>query len=172
MSVSHDSHHTPDLKVTMERFQGGKSLMTLGAGVGLVGGAATLFAMFTGSVAAQYSSLFAFAYWAGISLTALFIPASRLCHQTMGILARAAELKGIPTMVISVDKLATERVRPPRTAYYAGELGATAGKPNWKQYQLRVLDEAIRWIETFDQPGSRKLVVDLETETEESRGER
>ena len=103
---------------------------------------------------------------------ALFVPASRLCHQTMGILARAAELKGIPTMVIAVDKLAVERIRPPRTAYYAGELGATAGKPNWKQYQLRVLDEAIRWIETFDQPGTRKLVVDLETETEESRGER
>lgn len=73
MSVSHDSHHTPDLKVTMERFQGGKSLMTLGAGVGLVGVAATLFGMFTGSVAAQYSYLFAFAYWAGISLTALLL---------------------------------------------------------------------------------------------------
>lgn len=103
---------------------------------------------------------------------ALLIPASRLCHQTMGIVARAVEQKGIPTMVISVDKLATERVRPPRTAYYAGEFGAVAGKPNWRQYQMRVLDEAIRWIETFDQPGSRKLVVQLETETEESRGER
>jgi hypothetical protein len=63
-------------------------------------------------------------------------------------------------------------VRPPRTAYYHGELGAVAGKPNWREYQLRVLDEAIRWIETFDQPGSRKLAVDLETVVETARGER
>jgi D-proline reductase (dithiol) PrdB len=103
---------------------------------------------------------------------ALLIPASRLCHQTLGILARAIEQKGIPTMVVSVDKNLIERIRPPRAAYYTGEFGCVAGKPNWKQYQLRVLDESLRWIETFDQPGSRKLVVDLETETEESRGER
>ena len=36
---------------------------------------------------------------------------------------------------------------------------------------MRVLDESIRWIETFDQPASRKLVVELETETEQERGE-
>jgi hypothetical protein len=103
---------------------------------------------------------------------ALLIPASRLCHQTLGIVARAIEMHGIPTMLISVDRSVTDRVRPPRTAYYNGELGTVAGKPNWKQYQLRVLDEAIRWIETFDQPASRKLAVDLETATEAARGER
>ena len=103
---------------------------------------------------------------------ALFVPASRLCHQTLGIIARAVEERGIPTMLISVDRAATDKIRPPRTAYYNGELGATVGAPNWKQYQLRVLDESIRWIETFDQPASKKLTVELETETEASRGER
>jgi D-proline reductase (dithiol) PrdB len=103
---------------------------------------------------------------------ALLIPASRLCHQTLGIVARTIEQTGIPTMMISVDRSVTDRVRPPRTAYYAGEFGAVVGKPNWMEYQKRVLDESIRWIETFDQPGSRKLVVDLETATEEFRGER
>jgi hypothetical protein len=103
---------------------------------------------------------------------ALLIPASRLCHQTLGIVARAIEQHGIPTMLISVDRSVTDRVRPPRTAYYNGELGSVAGKPNWKQYQLRVLDEAMRWIETFDQPASRKLAVELETATEAARGER
>ncbi|HEY8559048.1 MAG TPA: glycine/sarcosine/betaine reductase selenoprotein B family protein [Pyrinomonadaceae bacterium] len=102
---------------------------------------------------------------------ALLVPASRLCHQTLGIVARAIEARGIPTMLISVDRSVTDRVRPPRTAYYAGEFGMVAGKPNWKQYQLRVLDEAMRWIETFDQPASRKLAVELETETEKMRGE-
>ncbi len=103
---------------------------------------------------------------------AILIPASKLCHQTLGIVARAIEMKGIPTMLVSVDRKTTDLVRPPRTAYYDGEFGATAGKPNWSEYQLRVLDEAIRWIETFDQPTSRKLGVELETKTEAARGER
>lgn len=103
---------------------------------------------------------------------ALLVPASKLCHQTLGIVARAIEQQGIPTMMISVDRSVTDKIRPPRTAYYTGEFGAVAGKPNWKQYQLRVLDEALRWIETFDQPGSRKLAVELETATEAARGER
>jgi D-proline reductase (dithiol) PrdB len=103
---------------------------------------------------------------------ALFIPASRLCHQTLGIIARAVEASGIPTMTLSVDTKITDKVRPPRTAYYNGEIGAVAGKPNFSEYQLRVLDEAIRWTETFDQPGSRKLAVELESQVEAARGER
>lgn len=103
---------------------------------------------------------------------ALLVPASRLCHQSVAILARAIEQAGIPTMTISVEKALTEIVRPPRGAYYTGELGSVVGKPNFKEYQLRVLDEAIRWIETFDQPGVRKLVVDLESDVEKERGER
>jgi D-proline reductase (dithiol) PrdB len=104
--------------------------------------------------------------------TALLIPASPLCHQTLGIVARAIEVSGIPTMMLSVDPRLTDKVRPPRTAYYKGEFGAVAGKPNWREYQLRVLDEALRWTETFDQPGSRKLAVDLESQVEAARGER
>ena len=103
---------------------------------------------------------------------AMLIPASRLCHQTVGIVARALEMANIPTMTLSVDRSVTDRVRPPRTAYYIGEFGAVCGKPGWPEYQRRVLDESLRWIETFDQPGTRKLAVKLETETEMARGER
>ena len=103
---------------------------------------------------------------------ALLIPASRLCHQTLGIVARSIELAGIPTMTLSVDPTITDAVRPPRTAYYKGELGAVAGRPNWPEYQLRILDETLRLTETFDQPGARKLTVDHETAVEAARGER
>jgi glycine/betaine/sarcosine/D-proline reductase family selenoprotein B len=103
---------------------------------------------------------------------ALLIPASRLCHQTLGIVARGVEQSGIPTMLISVDTAVTDKVRPPRTAYYEGEFGSVAGRPNWREYQLRILDEAIRWIESFDQPSSKKLAVDLESLVEAARGER
>lgn len=103
---------------------------------------------------------------------ALLVPASRLCHQTMGLIARAVEEAGIPTIMLSVDKVIPEMVRPPRTAYYSGDFGSVVGKPNWKEYQLRVLDESLRWIETFDQPGVKKLAVALETEVEQERGEK
>lgn len=103
---------------------------------------------------------------------ALLIPASRLCHQTLGILARALEKANVPTMMISVDRAMTDLVRPPRTAYYAGELGAVVGKPHEKEYQLRLLDESLRWIETFDQPGAKRLSVELGTEVQLERGEK
>jgi D-proline reductase (dithiol) PrdB len=103
---------------------------------------------------------------------ALLVPASRLCHQTLGIVARAVEKANVPTMVLSVDRAMTDLVRPPRTAYYAGEFGSVAGRPNWKEYQLRILDESLRWIETFDQPAARRLIVNLETEVEQERGEK
>lgn len=103
---------------------------------------------------------------------ALLIPASKLCHQTLGVLARGIEEAGIPTMLISVDKAVSEQVKAPRTNFYDGEYGSVAGEPNWQQYQLRILDEALRTMETFDQPGMRKLVVDLETQVEAARGER
>ena len=103
---------------------------------------------------------------------ALLIPASRLCHQTLAIVARGIEQTGIPTMLLSVDKLVSENVRAPRTAYYIGELGSVAGSPNWREHQLRILDESLRWIETFDQAGIRKLAVEIETQVEAARGER
>lgn len=103
---------------------------------------------------------------------ALLIPASRLCHQSIALAARAIEQAGIPTMMLSVDKRVAEQVRPPRAGYYKGEFGSVAGKPNWPEYQRRLLDEALRWIEPLDQPGVRKLVVELETSVEKERGER
>lgn len=103
---------------------------------------------------------------------ALLIPASRLCHQTMSLVARALELGGLPTMTLAVDKPVVESVRPPRAALYAGKLGAVAGLPNFPEHQRRILDEALRLLEPMDQPGIRKLVVELESQVEAARGER
>lgn len=103
---------------------------------------------------------------------ALLIPASRLCHQSVGIVARAIELAGIPTMTLAVVKEIAESVRPPRTAFYDGELGSVAGRPNWPEHQRRILDEALRLIEPMDQAGMRKLAVELESQVEKARGER
>jgi glycine/sarcosine/betaine reductase selenoprotein B len=103
---------------------------------------------------------------------ALLIPASKLCHQTVSLIARALEQAGIPTMTLAVAQDVVESVRPPRAAFYKGELGSVAGLPNWPEHQRRVLDEALRLIEPMDQPGTRKLAVALESQVEEARGER
>lgn len=103
---------------------------------------------------------------------ALLVPASTLCHQSVGLVARALEFTGVPTMTLAVVKGVVESVRPPRVALYDGEPGTVSGLPNFPEHQRRILDEALRLIEPMDQAGIRKLVVALETAVEESRGER
>ena len=103
---------------------------------------------------------------------ALLVPASQLCHQSIGLVARAIESSGIATMTLAVLKDVVAKVRPPRVALYNGELGSVAGLPNWPEHQRRILDEALRLIEPMDQPGIRQLSVVLESEVENSRGER
>ena len=103
---------------------------------------------------------------------ALLVPASLLCHQSVGLVARAIEAAGIPTMTIAVVKDVVESVRPPRVALYNGEFGSVAGIPDWPEHQRRILDEALRLIEPMDQPGIQKLSVELESQVQKSRGER
>lgn len=103
---------------------------------------------------------------------ALLIPASRLCHQSIALVARALELERIPTMMLAVERKIVDRVRPPRAGVYKGEFGSVAGKANFAEHQRRVLDEALRLIEPIDQPTIRQLTVVLESEVESSRGER
>ena len=103
---------------------------------------------------------------------ALLIPASRLCHQSMGLAARALEAAGITTIVLAVDKEAIERVRPPRAVYYTGEFGCVAGLPNFPEHQRRILDETLRLLEPWDQVDVRKLTVALQTTVENQRGEK
>lgn len=103
---------------------------------------------------------------------ALLIPASRLCHQSVALAARAIEQGGIPTMMLAVDRNVIELMHPPRAGFYRGEFGSVAGKPNWPEHQRRVLDEALRWMESADQPGMNKLAVELESQVEAARGER
>jgi D-proline reductase (dithiol) PrdB len=103
---------------------------------------------------------------------ALLIPASRLCHQSVSLIARALEAEGITTMTLAVAQDVVKTVRPPRAAYYEGELGSVAGLPDFPEYQRRVLDEALRLTEPMDQPGIRKLAVEIESKVEKARGER
>jgi D-proline reductase (dithiol) PrdB len=103
---------------------------------------------------------------------ALLIPASRLCHQSVALLARALEQDGIPTIMLAVSRDVVERVRPPRAVFYKGEFGSVAGRPEWPEHQRRILDETLRLLEPMDQPTVHKLTVELETQVQNARGER
>lgn len=103
---------------------------------------------------------------------ALLIPASTLCHQSTGLVARALELSGVPTMTLAVVKDIVESVRPPRVALHDGKLGAVSGLADFPEHQRRILDEALRLIEPLDQPAIRTLGVSLQTAVQKARGER
>ncbi|HVS82318.1 MAG TPA: glycine/sarcosine/betaine reductase selenoprotein B family protein [Pyrinomonadaceae bacterium] len=103
---------------------------------------------------------------------ALLIPASRLCHQSVALAARAIESAGIPTMMLAVEREVIDKARPPRAAFYEGQFGSVAGNPNWPEHQRRILDEALRWIEPMGEPGISKLSVEIESQVQHARGER
>ena len=103
---------------------------------------------------------------------ALLIPASKLCHQSVALAARALEQAGIPTMTLAVVRDVMESVRAPRAAFYEGQTGSVAGRPNWPEHQRRVLDEALRWLEPMDEPSIYNLTVELESQVERERGEK
>ena len=103
---------------------------------------------------------------------ALLIPASHLCHQSAALAARAIENAGIPTMMLAVEREVIDKVRPPRAAFYDGEIGSVAGQPSWPEHQRRILDEALRWIEPMGEPGISKLAVEIESQVQQARGER
>ena len=103
---------------------------------------------------------------------ALLVPASRLCHQSVALAARALEEAGVRTIMLAVARDVVESIRPPRAVYYDGETGSVAGRPLWPEHQRRILDETLRLLESLDQPTVRKLAVELETQVQNARGER
>src|SRR2546428_11022844 len=100
---------------------------------------------------------------------ALLIPASRLCHQSVALAARAIESAGIATITLGVLREVMEQARPPRLAYYEGLLGSVAGNANWPEHQRRVLDEALRWLEPMGEPGMKRLAGGVQNPGEEAR---
>ncbi|MBU2551117.1 MAG: hypothetical protein KKB20_22085 [Proteobacteria bacterium] len=77
----------------------------------------------------------------------------------MGALAHYLESEGLPTTQISLIRLHTEKIQPPRALWVPFELGRPLGAPNAPEFQTRVLMAALRLldasagpvIEDFDQ---------------------
>jgi len=102
---------------------------------------------------------------------ALLIPASRLCHQSIGLAARAIESAGIPTMMLAVERDIVERVHPPRAAFYQGQIGSVVGQqigPSIKEeFWMKRCAGLSQWANQYEQAGRG-----MESLVEAARGER
>ena len=82
----------------------------------------------------------------------------------MGALAHYLEAAGLATTQISLIRLHTEKIRPPRALWVPFELGRPLGAPNQPDLQQRVLLAALRLLEA---PGG-PLLIDFPEEAPES----
>lgn len=78
----------------------------------------------------------------GVDLVFLF-PFCPACHRATGIIARALEARGLPTLSMNVLWEAGEEIKPPRTCFLDFPLGCPAGKPHQAKQQRDILRAAL-----------------------------
>ena len=71
----------------------------------------------------------------------------------MGLIARELEQRGIATVSLSCAWSITQAVKPPRAVFLDFPLGRTAGPPNDKPLQRRIMLDALNALESIDRPG-------------------
>ena len=71
----------------------------------------------------------------------------------MGLIARAIERAGIPTVTVSLAKDLTESVGAPRALFLKWPLGHPMGEPEQKFQQQTVLFDALRLLIDADAAG-------------------
>jgi hypothetical protein len=76
-----------------------------------------------------------------------------VCHQSVGLVAREIEQRGIPTLSMSSAWDITFNVRPPRAVFVNFPLNHQTGKAGDPALQRRILLDAFRAFETFWAPG-------------------
>jgi D-proline reductase (dithiol) PrdB len=53
----------------------------------------------------------------------------RIYHQSVGLIQRTLEGRGIPTIGISINRTYTERIKPPRSIFLDWPFGHPLGEP-------------------------------------------
>lgn len=71
----------------------------------------------------------------------------------MGLVCRAIEAAGIPTVCVSTGRDITALVRPPRSLFVNHPMGNTFGRPGDAAMQTRVLRAALQLVVDADAPG-------------------
>jgi D-proline reductase (dithiol) PrdB len=76
----------------------------------------------------------------------------------VGLIARAIEAVGIPTLCMTSALSITRSVNPPRAAFLDFPLGHTTGKPHEPVLQREILLAALEGFESLREPGSVKTL--------------
>ena len=71
----------------------------------------------------------------------------------MGLVQRAIEAEGIPTVGISILKEVTEKVRPPRSVFLRYPFGHPLGEAFNVAQQRTILLDALNALEDIAEPG-------------------
>lgn len=72
----------------------------------------------------------------------------------MGLVQRAIETAGLPTIGITLQREITRRVRPPRALYLRYPFGHPMGEAFATAQQRTILVDALRALETVGVPGT------------------
>ena len=77
-----------------------------------------------------------------------------MCHQSVGLIARAIESTGIPTISMTSALDITEAVKPPRSAFVNSPLGHQTGKAHQPELQRSIVRDAFCALESMTMPGT------------------
>jgi len=68
---------------------------------------------------------------------------------------REIEMRGVPTVLITVSPEVSAQMRPPRALYPKGfKIGNSMGRPNLRELQRQVLRDALGLLTENTRPGS------------------
>ena len=77
-----------------------------------------------------------------------------MCNRSGGLIARAIEAEGIPTVQVMMYAQVAERIRPPRVAAVRFPFGRPMGEPGNAEQQRVIAEDALSILETAVEPGS------------------
>jgi D-proline reductase (dithiol) PrdB len=87
------------------------------------------------------------------------VPLCPACHQAMGVLARAVERRGLPTVSSTNARDITEFVRPPRSGFVNFPLGNSVGRPGEAAEQRSVCADILALASRNEPAG---MIIDLD----------
>ena len=77
-----------------------------------------------------------------------------MCHQSVGLVVRAVEAAGIPTLTMTSALDITRSVKPPRSVFVNFPLGHETGKPNQPDLQRSIVGDALGALRSMAAPGT------------------
>lgn len=74
-----------------------------------------------------------------------------MCNQSVGLISGLIEKLGIPTVSISLLRMVTRKVRPPRSLFVPFPFGYPLGKPNDAKLQHQIIRAALDLLESSEE---------------------